>query len=390
MGSSTEHSAYGPTGNPWALDRVPGGQQRRVRPRRRGLPRRPSASAPTPAAPSASPRRLTGIVGIKPTYGRVSRYGIVAFASSLDQIGPFARDARDAAALLHAVAGRDERDTRAPRSRSRTTSSTCRAATTRRPPGCAGSASGCRASTSCPAWSPAWRRASARPWRRSRPPGRPSRTSASRTPSTASPRTTSSPRPRRREPRPLRRRAVRVQRPRRGRLPRELPGDARPGLRSGGQAPDHARHVRAVGRLLRRVLPQGPEGPDPHQGDFDRLWEQGIDAIVAPTSPDRGVPVRRPHGGPGADVPLRRVHAARRTWPACPGISIPCGLADGLPVGLQLIGAPWSEAELFRASRAYEGVTATADWRRVEPRDLALLEDPATPSPAERVTASMA
>ena len=56
------------------------------------------------------PAALSGIVGLKPTYGRVSRYGIVAFASSLDQIGPFARDARDAAALLHAVAGRDARD----------------------------------------------------------------------------------------------------------------------------------------------------------------------------------------------------------------------------------------------------------------------------------------
>src|SRR5206468_10241845 len=56
------------------------------------------------------PAALSGIVGMKPTYGRVSRHGIVAFASSLDQIGPLARDARDAAALLHAVAGRDERD----------------------------------------------------------------------------------------------------------------------------------------------------------------------------------------------------------------------------------------------------------------------------------------
>src|SRR6187397_3113691 len=109
MGSSTEHSAFGPTANPWALDRVPGGSSGGS-----------SAAVAAFHAPLAlgtdtggsirQPAALTGTVGMKPTYGRVSRYGIVAFASSLDQIGPFARDVRDAAALFHAVAGRDDRD----------------------------------------------------------------------------------------------------------------------------------------------------------------------------------------------------------------------------------------------------------------------------------------
>src|SRR3954470_6404213 len=113
MGSSTEHSAFGPTANPWALDRVPGGSSGGAA----AAAAADHAPPPTGTAPGGSirqPAALCGIVGMKPTYGRVSRYGIVAFASSLDQIGPFARDTRDAAALLHALAGRDDRDSTSP------------------------------------------------------------------------------------------------------------------------------------------------------------------------------------------------------------------------------------------------------------------------------------
>jgi aspartyl-tRNA(Asn)/glutamyl-tRNA(Gln) amidotransferase subunit A len=109
MGSSNENSAFGVVRNPWKLDRVPGGSS--------------GGSAAAVAAGEAvfalgtdtggsirQPAALTGTVGLKPTYGRVSRFGLVAFGSSLDQIGPIARTVGDAALVLQAIAGHDPRD----------------------------------------------------------------------------------------------------------------------------------------------------------------------------------------------------------------------------------------------------------------------------------------
>jgi aspartyl-tRNA(Asn)/glutamyl-tRNA(Gln) amidotransferase subunit A len=109
MGSSTEHSAYGPTLNPWDRSRVPGGSSGgSAAAVAAGLA--PWAIGTDTGGSIRQPAALCGIVGMKPTYGAVSRYGMIAFASSLDQAGPFTRDVTDAALLLSAMVGQDPCD----------------------------------------------------------------------------------------------------------------------------------------------------------------------------------------------------------------------------------------------------------------------------------------
>jgi aspartyl-tRNA(Asn)/glutamyl-tRNA(Gln) amidotransferase subunit A len=380
MGSSTEHSAFGPTANPWALDRVPGGSS--------------GGSASAVAAYHApvsigtdtggsirQPAALTGIVGLKPTYGRVSRYGIVAFASSLDQIGPFARDVRDAASLLHAVAGRDERDSTSspepvPDELVSLATSDDEAATSLR-----GKRLGLPREYFVAGMEPgvearvregvaALEAAGAIVDEVSLPHTEyglatyyivaPAEASANL----------------------ARYDGIRFG-PRLGEG-RDVLGDYL-ATRGMGFGPEVKRRI----MLGTYALSAGYYDAYYLKAQKVRTLIKGdFDALVAPTSPTVAF-----RFGARLEDPVSMYLSDACTLPVnmagLPGISIPAGLSEGLPVGLQLIGAAWSEPRLFELARGYEAITADADWRSIEPTDLPALDDPATPTPAQRM-ASMA
>ena len=381
MGSSTEHSAFGPTANPWALDRVPGGSSGGS-----------SAAVAAYHAPLSigtdtggsirQPAALCGIVGMKPTYGRVSRYGIVAFASSLDQIGPFARDARDAAALLHAIAGRDDRD-----------------------------------STSSPEPVPATLAAL--------PAGDDEAAAALRGKRFGLPREyfVAGMEPgveaRVREAvAALEAAGATVEEVS---LPHTdyglatyyivAPAEASAnlarydGIRFGPRLGDGdvlanylATRGRGFGPEVKRRIMLGTYALSAGyydayylkaqkvrtliKGDFDSAMGAGLRRPGRADLADRRLPLRRPSGRSGLDVPVGRLHAAGQHGRAARRLRSRAGCRTGLPVGLQFIGAAWSEASLFGLARGYEAITADAPWRGLEPADLAAAADPATPTPA--------
>ena len=384
MGSSNEWSAFGPVSNPWNLDMVPGGSS--------------GGSAAAVAAFHApfgigtdtggsirQPAALTGIVGLKPTYGRVSRYGIVAFASSLDQIGPLARDARDAAVLLHAVAGRDDRDS--------TSAPVPVPGDLLRLPSSDDEAAG---------WLRGKRLGLPREYFvKGMEPGVEARIREADAALEAAGATIEE-----------------------VSLPHTdyglatyyivVPAEASANLaRYDGVRYGHSVRLPG-GDFIADYLATRGEGFGPEvkrrimlgtyalsagyydafylkaqkvrtliKRDFDEVFGSGIDALVAPTSPS----VAFKFGARTAD-PVAMYLSDACTLPAnmagIAGVSLPCGLSDGLPVGLQFIGAPWSELELLRFGRAYEAITADAPWRGMEPAAMALTDDPAGPTPTER------
>jgi aspartyl-tRNA(Asn)/glutamyl-tRNA(Gln) amidotransferase subunit A len=388
MGSSTEHSAYGPTANPWALDRVPGGSSggsaaavaaRHV----------PLAIGTDTGGSIRQPAALCGVVGIKPTYGRVSRYGIVAFASSLDQIGPFARDARDAALLLHAVAGRDARDATSapipvPPELLHLPASDDEAAADLR-----GARIGLPREYFVPGMEPGVES-------RVREAVRAIEASGATVEDVSLPHTEYGlatyyiVAPAEASANLARYDGIRYGQSARG-------GDVIANYlqtRGSGFGAEVKRRIMlgtyalSAGYYDAYYL-KAQKVRTLIKADFDALWGQGFDALVAPTSPT----VAFRFGARLAD-PVAMYLSDACTLPVnmagLPGLSMPCGLSEGLPVGLQLIGAPWTETRLLRLARAYEAVTAGAHWRSMEPTDLHLADAPDASTPADRAAALVA
>ncbi len=378
--------AIGPVSNPWELDTVPGGSS--------------GGSAVAVAAFHAplsigtdtggsirQPAALCGIVGMKPTYGRVSRYGIVAFASSLDQVGPFARDVRDAAALLHAVAGRDERDSTSapipvPSALLALPASDDEAASAVR-----GKRLGLPREYFLAGMDPDVERrvregveALERAGATIEDVSLPHTDYGLATYYIVAPAEASA-------------NLARYDGIRYG--PRLGPGDdvlagylATRGERFGAEVKRRimlGTYALSAGYYDAYYL-KAQKVRTLIKKDFDDVFASGVDAIVAPTS----ATVAFRFGDRLAD-PVAMYLSDACTLPVnmagLPGLSVPCGLSEGMPVGLQLIGPAWSELELLRLGRAFEAITAGERWRGLEPTDLSIAAEPAGPTPAERAKA---
>jgi aspartyl-tRNA(Asn)/glutamyl-tRNA(Gln) amidotransferase subunit A len=358
MGSSTENSSVRPCRNPWDLDRVPGGSSGG------------SAAAVAAALCAGSlgtdtggsirqPAALSGVVGLKPTYGRVSRYGVVAFASSLDQVGPLARTVEDAALLLEVIAGHDPHDATSidqpvPRYRDVVKGADAK-----------GLVVGMPEEYFIGGIDPEVDRAVRAAIAKMEALG--ARVESIRLPHTeyavatyyvvATAEASSN----------LARYdgvryGLRVQQPRATLL--DMYMDSRGAgfgaevkrrimlgtyvLRS-GYYDAYYRKAQQVRALIKR--------------DFDRAFEK-VDVIATPASPTAAFRIGEKVADP-LSMYLADIFTISCNLAGIPGMSLPCGFtSSGLPIGLQLLGKPLGEATLLRAAAAYE---ASTDWRSRRP-----------------------
>lgn len=359
MGGSGEHSCFGATRNPWALDRVPGGSS--------------SGSAAAVAAgivPAAlgsdtggsirQPASFCGITGLKPTYGRVSRYGLVAFASSLDQIGPLTRNAEDAALILGVISGHDPQD-----STSAPVPTEDFAARLNEPVDglvlgvprqVAGSANHGAVNAALEAAADTWRTLGAQVVEVDLP----QIDAGIAAYYIIAPAEASS-------------NLARFDGIRYGRRAKTLPGEGLEDLyarsRAEGFGPEVRRrimlgtHVLSSGyydayyvtaQKVRRLIKQ----------DYDRAFAAGCHAVLMPASPGPAFKIGEKINDPLA-LYLEDLYTVGVNLAGLPGIVIPAGMAVeieagepvSLPVGVQLVGPPLAEATLLRIARQFELAT---------------------------------
>ncbi len=353
MGSSNETSCYGNAVNPWKVDDrklTPGGSS--------------GGSAAAVAADLClgatgtdtggsirQPAAFTGITGIKPTYGRVSRWGIVAFASSLDQAGPMTKSVRDAAIFLQAMAGHDPKDS---------TSADIpvpdfEAALTGDIRGRVIGIPREYRMDGMPAEIEAlW----ARGIEMLRDAGAvirdislPHTKYALPAYYVIAPAEASS------EPRPLRRGEIRPSRASVAgrRHHRDVREDPRRRVRAGSAAPDHGGHLCPFGGLLRRLLQPRPQGARPDQARFRNGLRRRGGCDPDARNAQRRLRLGEMANASPVEMYLNDVFTVTVNLAGLPGVAVPVGLdAQGLPLGLQLIGRPWDEGSLLNHAYVLE------------------------------------
>ena len=355
MGSSCENSAFHPTRNPWDLDRVPGGSS--------------GGAAASVAAGEAiyalgsdtggsvrQPAALCGVVGLKPTYGLVSRYGLIAFASSLDQIGPVGRSVMDCALALNAIAGHDPRDAtsvrREPTDYTATLGQDIKGMRLGVPEEyfVDGMDSGARKAVEEAVSTLEGLGASVRPV--SLPTTRyalacyyiiaPSECSAN---------------------------LARYDGVKYGYSYQDTNDmwEAMEKTREYGFGPEVPRRVMLGTYALSSgyydaYYLKAQRARTLIRQDFDRVF-QDVDALVTPTSPVTAFKIGEKTGDP-VQMYLIDVCTLPVNIAGLPGLSVPCGFSDGLPVGMQFIGPHFSEETLLRTAHAYEAAT---EWSSARP-----------------------
>ncbi len=365
MGSSTEYSAYGVTHNPWDTARIPGGSGGGSAAALAAF-EAPLAIGTDTGGSIRQPAAMTGTVGVKPTYGGVSRYGLIACASSLDQAGPCARTVLDAALLHEVIAGYDPLDSTSIDAPVPAVVDAARRGRRRRPV------------------RPA-RRRGPRAGRRGLPGGRARAPTSGRGAAGEAGRRAGRgelpalrvragrvlPDPAERgvvQPRPVRRHALRPARRRRGQRRGGHGGHPRGRVRPRGQAAHHPRHLRAVVGLLRRLLRAGAEGAHADQRATSPRRSPRPTCWSRPTAPTTAFPI-----GDKVDDPLAMYLNDLATIPTnlagTAALSVPSGLADedGLPVGLQIMAPALGEAVMYRVGGGVRGRPRRRRRRAADP-----------------------